>query len=105
MKVIKLFCSGGMSTSFLARKLQEEANQKGLNYQVSAHGIADIKVLGEDADIILLAPQIAYMKETVEKDMGDKTISLIDRLQYGRLLVEPILNQIDILLQYSSSSS
>lgn len=99
MKRIKLFCSGGMSTSFLAKKMQEEATERGLNYEVSAHGIADIKKLGKDADVILLAPQIAYMKDSVKSDLGDQTISLIDRLDYGRLQVDPILHQVNVLLQ------
>lgn len=55
MRIIKLFCSGGMSTSFLAARMQEEAQRRGLNYQISADGISSIDKEGIDTDLILLA--------------------------------------------------
>lgn len=40
--IIKLFCSGGMSTSLLANKMQDKSDLDGLGYTISAQGISDI---------------------------------------------------------------
>lgn len=89
--IIKLFCSGGMSTSLLAKKMQDKSDLDGLGYTISAHGISDIVAESKGVDLILLAPQISYMESNVRKEIKESRILIIDRLDYGRLRVDEIL--------------
>lgn len=94
--IIKLFCSGGMSTSLLAKKMQDKSDLDGLGYTISAHGISDIVAESKGADLILLAPQISYIESNVRKEIKESRILIIDRLDYGRLRVDEILKMVNI---------
>lgn len=89
--IIKLFCSGGMSTSLLANKMQDKSDLDGLGYTISAHGISDIVAQSKGVDLILLASQISYMESNVRKEIKGSRFLIIDRLDYGRLRVDEIL--------------
>ena len=41
-KIIMLACSAGMSTSMLVAKMQEEAKNRGKDYEIFAKSVADI---------------------------------------------------------------
>lgn len=98
---ILLVCSGGMSTSFLAKRIQDVADKKGVKAKVSAVGdSANIIAIGDSdsfiaskkADIVLLAPQVRYL----EKNMKDRVhnlipVSVIDMSAYGMMNGEIVL--------------
>lgn len=94
--IIKLFCSGGMSTSLLANKMQDKSDLDGLGYTISAHGISDIVAQSKGVDLILLASQISYMESNIRKEIKGSKILIIDRLDYGRLRVDKILKMVNI---------
>lgn len=71
---ILLCCSGGMTTGFFSAELQEYSIQHHLRYQVSASGYQRLYQQGQDYDIILLAPQIAYVYSQVKSIFSDKII-------------------------------
>ncbi len=57
---ILLSCTSGFTTSFFAEKLNEAASTLSLDYTFSATAFSEIHKHGFDADVILLAPQIAW---------------------------------------------
>lgn len=86
-KKIYLFCSQGMSTSMLARKMQEvaDANNMPVIVEAHAHGTLAEKIKTEHPDVILLGPQVKYLyNETVEQ-FGDygAPIEVISSEDYG----------------------
>lgn len=86
MTKIMLICSAGMSTSFLVKKMQEEADKKGLESKIWAVGEADARSAWEEADILLLGPQIKYQEEKIKAMVEGKVpVAVIDRLAYGTM--------------------
>ncbi len=64
---ILLSCTSGLTTGFFAEKLNEAAATLSLDYHFSAAAFAQLHCAGFDADMILLAPQIAWqLKKTQE---------------------------------------
>ncbi len=65
MKNILLACSSGMSTSLLVSKMEEAAAAQNLEVKIWAVGqdkaIADM----EKADVLLIGPQMRFMKKKV----------------------------------------
>ena len=73
---ILLSCSGGLTTSYFAYSIQEILNQKDMNMQVDAVAYTDIDKVAAGYDMILLAPQIAYMLPEYKKKYGCKVMSI-----------------------------
>ena len=85
MKKIILLCAGGMSTSMLVKKMQEEAAKEGLECEIAAYPQADAKDKASDADCILLGPQIRFAKQKVSEACPGIPIDAIDMKVYGRM--------------------
>lgn len=85
MKKIILLCAGGMSTSMLVKKMQEEAAKEGLECEIAAYPQADAKDKASDADCILLGPQIRFAKQKVSEACPGVPIDSIDMKVYGRM--------------------
>jgi PTS system cellobiose-specific IIB component len=90
---IRLFCSAGMSTSLMVSKMQKAAEEKGLDVDVVAYGVAEVDDKGKEADIILLGPQIRYMKAEVEGKFPDKPVETIEMRDYGMMNGEAVLTR------------
>lgn len=71
---ILLSCSGGMTTSFFAEKMNEAAKLLYLNFEVSAIGYNQLYNVGGDYDVIMLAPQISYMHAKVQEILKDQLV-------------------------------
>ena len=71
---ILLSCSGGMTTSFFAEKMNEAAKLLYLNFEVSATGYNQLYNVGGDYDVIMLAPQISYMHAKVQEILKDQVV-------------------------------
>lgn len=82
-KVITLFCSAGMSTSMFAKKMQEAADERGLNYEIEAYGLAEVDEKGPDADIILIGPQARYIVSEVAEKFPNTPVKDIPMQMYG----------------------
>lgn len=107
MKKIYLFCSAGMSTSFLANKMQECANSHGLPVEVKAFSHAEIsKIVNElHPDCILLGPQVKYLFEETKRVYGqDGTpVCVIDQSDYGMMCAENVLKMAVMLIKQASN--
>lgn len=93
-KEIYLFCSAGMSTSLLAKKMQGIADKHKLPLLVEAYSYSQIeKIVGEkNPNCILLGPQVKYMLEEVTEKYNDKApVAVIDSGDYGSMNGEKVL--------------
>lgn len=96
-KTIMLVCSAGMSTSLLVTKMQKAAEEKGIDsdiFAVSASD-ADNQLASKDVDVLLLGPQVRFMKADFEKRLEPKGIPLevINMADYGMMNGEKVLQQ------------
>lgn len=94
MYSIVLLCQHGASTGIVGEKVAEAAKGRGIDVVVNAHSVADIKEVINDADVILLGPQVRFQLKSLVKDYGDKGVPIIsiDPADYGRMNGENILN-------------
>lgn len=73
MKVL-LSCSGGLTTSYFAEKLNEANEMLSLDYEFAAVPYGELYDAGINYDMILLAPQIGYMHPKIQEILSDKTV-------------------------------
>ena len=59
MKIL-LICAAGMSTSILMKKMEQYANDQGIDLDIKAVGLMDYQDYAQDYDVILLGPQVSY---------------------------------------------
>lgn len=97
MKNIMLVCNAGMSTSLLVTKMQKAAEEKSEDVNIFAKSASEIdNVLNEkNVDVILLGPQVKYLKSELESKLSDKdiTIEAINMQDYGMMNGEKVLEQ------------
>lgn len=96
-KTIMLVCSAGMSTSLLVTKMQKAADERGLDAEIFAVSAseADQNIEAKDVNVLLLGPQVRFMKAQFEGKLAPKGIPLdvIDMKDYGMMNGENVLNQ------------
>ncbi|MTD42239.1 PTS sugar transporter subunit IIB [Erwinia sp. CPCC 100877] len=102
-KTIMLVCSAGMSTSLLVTKMQKAADAQGIDadiFAVSASD-ADNNLAAKPVDVLLLGPQVRFMKSDFEKRLEPKGIPLevINMADYGMMNGEKVLQQALELMQ------
>ncbi|WP_170007300.1 PTS sugar transporter subunit IIB [Bacillus fonticola] len=95
MKRILLACSSGMSTSLLVKKMEEEAKEKGLEVEIWAVAQDKAPADMEKADVLLIGPQMRFMKKKFSKRAEEVGIPLdvIDPVAYGRVDGKAVLNK------------
>lgn len=96
-KTIMLVCSAGMSTSLLVTKMQKAAETRGLEadiFAVSASD-ADNNLAAKEIDVVLLGPQVRFMKAQFEQKLAPKGIpfDIINMSDYGMMNGEKVLDQ------------
>ena len=91
MKTVKLLCAAGTSTQILAQKVQETADNLGLEMDVKAASVDACK----DADLLLLTPQVAFKLDVVKMTFPDKKIDVIDANAFATLDTQAIIAQIN----------
>ncbi|WP_213993569.1 PTS sugar transporter subunit IIB [Sodalis sp. dw_96] len=94
MKSIMLCCSAGMSTSMLVRKMQAEAEQRGLEIDIAAYGVSEFDEEFPHYQVVLLGPQVKYMLETLSAKAGAQGIPVaaIDMMDYGMQRGDKVLD-------------
>lgn len=96
-KTIMLVCSAGMSTSLLVTKMQKAATEKGIEANIFAVSASEADKIIKDkkVDVMLLGPQVRFMKAQFEKKLEGKDIPLevINMSDYGLMNGENVLNQ------------
>ena len=100
MKIL-LICSAGMSTSLLVTKMNKEAEKQGIATEIWALGASEAKKKLDEADIILLGPQVRFMKNDLTK-LTKVPVEVIDMRAYGAMNGEKVLN--DALAAYKAQS-
>ncbi|MBM1151661.1 PTS sugar transporter subunit IIB [Enterococcus durans] len=102
-KTIMLVCSAGMSTSLLVTKMQKAAEEKGMEadiFAVSASD-ADNNLESKNVDVMLLGPQVRFMKAQFEQKLATKGIPLdvINMQDYGMMNGAKVLEQAEKLMK------
>lgn len=100
MKRILLVCAMGMSTSILVNKMLKAAEEKGIEVKVWAMGNFEIEKQWQNADIILLGPQIRYLQKKLQKTVeGAIPVEVIEMYDYavanGEAVLEKALKSLD----------
>jgi PTS system cellobiose-specific IIB component len=90
MKLL-LICSAGMSTSLLVTKMEQAAKAKEIHIEIMAHGVSEAKKLLDQADVILLGPQVRFLKDEIAK-LASVPVLVIDMMAYGRMDGAKVLN-------------
>ncbi|MDN6625736.1 MAG: PTS sugar transporter subunit IIB [Pisciglobus halotolerans] len=95
-KTIMLVCAAGMSTSLLVSKMEKVAAERELEtdiFAVSASD-ADSSLSNKDVDVLLLGPQVRFMKSQFEKKVSDQGIpvDVINMQDYGMMNGEKVLD-------------
>ena len=100
MKNVMFICTAGMSTSMLVQKVEEAAKSRGVDIKVWASSEADASSQYDDVDVILLGPQVRFLRGKVEEAVAGKPVKVdvIDMTNYGRMNGEGVLDQILALL-------
>lgn len=82
---VLLLCSQGMSTGMLCDRIAAAAKED--NFDMHVWAASEIKArehVGK-ADIILLGPQIRYLKSRIEQIADGKPVEVIDMMAYGTM--------------------
>ncbi|ADI27178.1 PTS sugar transporter subunit IIB [Geobacillus sp. G4] len=84
---ILLICAAGMSTSLLVTKMQEAAKQKGIEANIWAVSADEAKSHLDQADVVLIGPQIRYKLAAFKKEGEARGIpvDVINPADYGRV--------------------
>lgn len=92
---IMLVCAAGMSTSLLVSKMQKSAEEKGIEADIFANSAneADSILAKKDVDVLLLGPQVRFMKSQFEEKVEGKNIpvDIINMQDYGMVNGEKVL--------------
>ncbi len=92
---IMLVCAAGMSTSLLVEKMLVESKERGVHNEIFACPEMEMFNQFSGVDIILLAPQVRFLKSKLEERVGDIPVQVIDMRHYGMMNAKEILNSVD----------
>ena len=93
MVKILLVCSAGMSTSMMVKKMQGEAEKRGLESKIWAVGDAEAAENIKEADVMLLGPQVRFLEPKMKGVAEGKPVAVIDMLAYGTMDGAKVLDQ------------
>lgn len=85
MNRILLACSSGMSTSLLVTKMEAYAQSIGDEAKIWAVGQNQAKKDMAEADVVLIGPQMSFLKKELQKEAAQYNINVdvIDMMAYG----------------------
>ncbi|RXH51305.1 PTS sugar transporter subunit IIB [Kurthia gibsonii] len=92
-----LVCVAGMSTSLLVTKMQKAAQAQNMEADIFAIAENEVEKTMENKsiDVLLLGPQVRYLKSSFDKKLAGTGIPLdvISMSDYGMMNGENVLNQ------------
>ncbi|WP_407894486.1 PTS sugar transporter subunit IIB [Lacticaseibacillus sp. N501-2] len=95
MAKILLMCAGGMSTSILAKHMQQASTALGRQDVIVARPAADIRnrLLKEAPDVLLIGPQIRFMLSQIESaaEGFDLPMTVMPNHDYGTMNGEAMM--------------
>ena len=86
MKKVVLVCNGGLSTSIMAKKLNDMG---GNDYDVYAYGEQEYEEHLDGVDCVLIGPQIRYLLG------NDVPVEVIEPRTYGTMNVAKVVEQLN----------
>lgn len=98
MRKVLLVCAAGMSTSLLMNKMRDYAKSVNYDMEVEAQPVSTVDEKGQDADVILLGPQIRFNLNKVKGMFPDKPVEAIDIQAYGTMNGEKVVKHVKELL-------
>lgn len=91
---ILLVCAGGMSTSLLMTRMQEEANERHLDVLIEAKPEKNVEELMGTFDVLLLGPQVRYAMTSIKKFCDGKVpYDVIEMRDYGMMNGKKVLDK------------
>lgn len=92
---ILLCCAAGMSTSLLVTKMEQAAKERGLTGRIWAVSIDEVQKHLDEADVLLLGPQVRYKLAQFRKEAEAKGIpcDMISPTDYGMVNGAKVLEQ------------
>lgn len=94
LKVL-LTCTGGLTTGYFAERINEVARLLDMNIHVEAVSYNNLYKVGEEYDMIMLAPQISYMYAKACGILKNKNIVKIPPSIFAKYDVKKILSIIE----------
>lgn len=92
-----LVCVAGMSTSLLVSKMQKAAQDQNIEADIYAIAEGEVEkvIATKMPDVLLLGPQVRYLKGSFEKKFKDMNfpIDVINMADYGMMNGENVLKQ------------
>lgn len=82
---IALFCSGGMSSSLAGKHLSEVYKESNKNIDVEAYNLGMIDDVTDDADVIVLAPQISWAFDDIKSKFPSKKVIKLSIAEFGSM--------------------
>lgn len=73
-----------MSTTILVNKMKDYAKTIGKEYDIAAYAIDSASTVAQDADCVLLGPQVSFRKKDVEQYLTCP-LEAIDMRTYGMM--------------------
>jgi cellobiose PTS system EIIB component len=98
---ILLCCAAGMSTSLIVTKMEKVAEAKGISARIWAVSESVVRSEIDEADVLLLGPQVRFLLNDMKKICGEKNIpvEVINMMSYGMCDGEAILAQATKLIE------
>ncbi|MCD8131540.1 MAG: hypothetical protein LUE16_09750 [Lachnospiraceae bacterium] len=93
VKNIAVCCSSGWTSTHFAKQLQKHLQQNQIPVRVTAGSYYGMEKLVRENDLILLAPQIAYLLPELEKNYGKK-FGLINTRDFATQNYSAVLHQL-----------
>lgn len=82
MKRIIILCATGISSCRFVETLQMYKKTQQLAWDVKAYSIAEANTAGQEADIIVLTPQVRFNLAKIQQMFPNKEIRLLDQATY-----------------------
>lgn len=95
MYKIALCCSAGMSTSMLVKKMQEAAEARQIDAEITAYSMSEFDEVIKEHDVYLLGPQVRFMLNDLSQKAAElnKKVEAIDPVAYGTMQGSKVLDQ------------
>ncbi len=90
---IILVCEHGASTGMLADRMKQAAKDMGIDANINAYPYTKLDDLIDDADVVLLGPQVRFKQKSFEEQYAGKNakFEVVDTVDYGTMNGEKVL--------------
>ena len=94
MYKIMLVCENGASTGMVVKKMKDAATKNAIEAEIAAYPYTQLENFIEEADVILLGPQLAFKKDVTLKNFPKHAnkIDVIKAVDFGMMKGEKILD-------------